>query len=135
MHGQLELMTMSWTNTDHREDLQRSGRDRPFATVRRKAVASILEAIDLARIQTARQDIRCALAHVTCEYWIHARPQVLNSHLASARLGDVPRWLWERLTIFSVPIRHSPPAVSISVTSDLSVRMEEYRKPDRSSLS
>lgn len=24
MHGQLELMTMSWTNTDHREDLPRS---------------------------------------------------------------------------------------------------------------
>lgn len=57
MHEQRELMTMSWTNTDHREDLQRSGRDLAFATVRRKAVASILEAIDLARIQTAQQDI------------------------------------------------------------------------------
>lgn len=90
MHQQLELMTMSWTNTDHRENLYRSGRDLPFASVRRKAVASILEAVDLARIQTAQQDIGCALAHVACEYWIHARPRVLTSHLCFRSLGRSP---------------------------------------------
>lgn len=106
-----------------------------FATARRKAVACSLEAIGFARIRTAQQDIGCARAHVTCEYWSHARPQVLTSYLCFRSLGRSPTMALRRLAIWNVPIRHSPPAVAISITSDLSVRMEEYRKPDRSSLS
>lgn len=119
MHEQLELMTMAAIFPSQ-----------PFGG---NAVASILEAIDLARTPTAQQDVGCALAHVTCEYWIHVRPQVLTPHLGFRSLGRSP----------TVTLRASDHFECIDPSFStrcgdfgyerVSVRMEEYRKPDCSS--
>lgn len=90
MHEQLELMTMSWTNTDHREDLYRSGRDPPFARARSKAIATIWRHLTSLASRPLSTTL-CPLAHVTCQYCIHDRPPVFTSHVASARLGKVSR--------------------------------------------
>lgn len=64
-------------------------------------------------------DIRCPLAHVTCEYWIHARPPVLTSHRAPPRLAKSHGCSDSVSPCLNVPTPHSPPALAVLVAGDL----------------
>lgn len=59
------------------------------------------------------------LAHLTCEYWIHARPPVLASHRAPPRLARSHGCSDSVSPCLNVPTPHSPPALAVLVAGDL----------------
>lgn len=93
MHEQLELMTMAWTIRTIGSISKGPAAifpSQPFEE--RLLLLSWKRSTSLAPRPRSRTS-GCALAHVTCEYWSHVRPQLLTLILVSARLGEVPRWL------------------------------------------